>query len=159
MEQNGVKGSTRRLRGDEGAVLVEMSIAGILLVFLLLGIVMFGFLMSFRQNMTQAAAEGVRAGAVATDPVLAGHNASDQAVRSFLNNGCSAAGEDAVVPRDFANRAGIPSSVVIAFPLTAATGVTHERISLPSSRTEQAPHWARPQPKRGPCRWSSLCNT
>src|SRR5262249_23401016 len=45
------------------------------------------------------------------------------------------------------------------FPLTAATGVTQERISLPSSSTEQAPPWARPQPKRGPCRWSSLCRT
>src|SRR3954462_88509 len=53
----------------------------------------------------------------------------------------------------------MPSSVVIALPLTAATGVTHERISLPSSSTEQAPHCARPQPKRGPCRWSSLCST
>src|SRR4051794_14383121 len=45
------------------------------------------------------------------------------------------------------------------FPLTAATGVTQERISLPSSSTEQAPHCARPQPNRGPCRWSSLCKT
>src|SRR4051812_27618947 len=53
----------------------------------------------------------------------------------------------------------MPSSVVIAFPLTAATGVTHERISLPSSSTEHAPHCARPQPNRGPCRWSSLCRT
>src|ERR1700676_4948100 len=44
-------------------------------------------------------------------------------------------------------------------PLTAATGVTHERISFPSSNTEQAPHCARPHPKRGPCRWSSLCRT
>ena len=52
-----------------------------------------------------------------------------------------------------------PSSVVMLFPLTAATGVTHERISFPSSNTEHAPHCARPQPKRGPCRWSSLCNT
>ncbi len=65
----------------------------------------------------------------------------------------------AVVPRELAHRAGMPSSVVIALPLTAATGVTHERISLPSSNTEQAPHCARPQPKRGPCRWSSLCRT
>ena len=36
--------------------------------------------------------------------------------------------------------AGRPSSVVIAFPLTAATGVTHERISFPSNNTEHAPH-------------------
>src|ERR1700754_385081 len=53
----------------------------------------------------------------------------------------------------------MPSSVVIALPLTASTGVTHERISLPSSSTEQAPHCARPQPNRGPCRRSSLCRT
>src|SRR4029078_6669779 len=53
----------------------------------------------------------------------------------------------------------MPSSVVIALPLTAATGVTHDRISLPSSNTEHAPHWANPQPKRGPCRCSSLCRT
>src|SRR5262245_51714673 len=53
----------------------------------------------------------------------------------------------------------MPSSVVIALPDTAATGVTQERISLPSSSTEHAPHCARPQPKRGPCRCNSLCRT
>src|SRR5262245_37184180 len=53
----------------------------------------------------------------------------------------------------------MPSSVVIALPDTAATGVTHDLISLPSSSTEHAPHCARPQPKRGPCRCSSLCRT
>src|SRR5581483_10084632 len=66
---------------------------------------------------------------------------------------------EAVVPRSFAHNAGSPSSVVIALPLTAATGVTQLRISFPSKSTEQAPHWARPQPKRGPCRCSSLCRT
>src|SRR2546423_1625378 len=73
-------------------------------------------------------------------------------------NGCRA-GLAAAVPRSFAHNAGSPSSVVTALPLTAATGVTHERISLPSNSTEHAPHCARPQPKRGPCRWSSLCRT
>jgi hypothetical protein len=34
-----------------------------------------------------------------------------------------------------------------------------ERISFPASSTEHAPHWARPQPKRGPIRWSSLRKT
>src|SRR5262245_5895545 len=53
----------------------------------------------------------------------------------------------------------MPSSVVTAFPLTAATGVTHERISFPSSSTEHAPHCASPHPNLGPCRWSSLCRT
>src|SRR2546423_5495810 len=73
-------------------------------------------------------------------------------------NGCRA-GLAAAVPRSLAHNAGSPSSVVIALPLTAATGVTHERISLPSRSTEQAPHCAKPQPKRGPCRRSSLCRT
>ena len=73
-------------------------------------------------------------------------------------SGCSA-GADAVSPRCIAQRPGRPSSVVIFLPLTDAIGVTQERISLPSSSTEQAPHCARPQPKRGPCRWSSLCRT
>jgi Flp pilus assembly protein TadG len=45
--------------------IVEMALVGTLLVFLLFGILIFGYLMSFRQNMTQAAAEGARAGAVA----------------------------------------------------------------------------------------------
>jgi Flp pilus assembly protein TadG len=35
------------------------------LCLLLFGIVVYGYLMSFRQNMTQAAAEGARAGAIA----------------------------------------------------------------------------------------------
>jgi aerobic-type carbon monoxide dehydrogenase small subunit (CoxS/CutS family) len=74
-------------------------------------------------------------------------------------SGCSDAGAEAEVARDCANIAPIPSSVVIALPLTAATGVTQERISLPSSSTEHAPHCARPQPKRGPCRCNSLCRT
>jgi Flp pilus assembly protein TadG len=42
-----------------------MSMVGLLLAFLLFGIVAFGYLMSFRQNMVQASAEGARAGAVA----------------------------------------------------------------------------------------------
>src|SRR5215831_3936657 len=73
-------------------------------------------------------------------------------------NGCRA-GEAPDVPRCCAYNAGNPSSVVIALPDTAATGVTQLLISLPSSSTEQAPHCARPQPKRGPCRCSSLCRT
>jgi len=92
MEENGARGSTRRLRSDEGAAMVEMSIAGVLVILLLLGVLMFGYLMSFRQNMTQAAAEGVRAGAVAADPVVAATGASNQALDSFLQNGCSHTG-------------------------------------------------------------------
>jgi Flp pilus assembly protein TadG len=85
-------GRRKRGNGDDGAAIVEMTMVGILLVFLLLGVVIFGYLMSFRQNMTQAAAEATRAGAVGADPVLDGRAAADQALKSFITNGCSAAG-------------------------------------------------------------------
>lgn len=79
----------QRSRGDGGAAIVEMAAVGILLVFLLFGIVSFGFLMSFRQNMTQAAAEGARAGAVAQGSQTdAARDAAQQALGEFGKN-CS----------------------------------------------------------------------
>src|SRR2546426_1728085 len=49
---------------------------------------------------------------------------------------------------------GVPSpSRVSSFaPAAWATGNVQERTGLPSTCTVQAPHCARPQPKRGPCR-------
>ena len=41
----------------------------------------------------------------------------------------------------------------------AETGVMHERTASPLKCTVQAPHWARPQPKRGPSRRSSFRRT
>src|SRR6266850_3452946 len=58
-----------------------------------------------------------------------------------------------------AYHAGNPSSVVTDLPSTAETLVWHDRISTPFTRTEQEPHCPRPQPKRGPCRFSSLERT
>src|SRR5262245_61219739 len=42
--------------------------------------------------------------------------------------------------------------VVIRFPETALTGITHERTAAPSIGTGQAPHWATPQPYFVPVR-------
>ena len=42
--------------------------------------------------------------------------------------------------------------VVTCLPATAETGVTHERIGLPSRCTVQAPHSAMPQPNLVPVR-------
>src|SRR5512135_1120351 len=71
--------------------------------------------------------------------------------------GCSAGGFE----RCFclAYQVGRPSSVVTDFPLTAETGVIHERISTPFSNTEQEPHWPRPQPNLGPWRYISFVRT
>lgn len=57
--------SPKRCRGDAGTALVELALIITPLCMLLFGIVVYGYLMSFRQNMTQAAAEGARAGAIA----------------------------------------------------------------------------------------------
>jgi len=67
--------------------MVEMALVGTLLVFLLFGILIFGYLMSFRQNMTQAAAEGARAGAVAAS----GHAQAD--ATSAVSNAVAAFGQ------------------------------------------------------------------
>src|SRR5205085_1642295 len=57
--------SPRRCAGDNGTAMVEMAFVLVPLCMLLFGILIYGYLMSFRQNMVQAAAEGARAGAVA----------------------------------------------------------------------------------------------
>ena len=75
----------RRADGDGGAAVVEMAFVGVLLVLLLMGIMAFGYLMSFRQNMVQAATEGARAGAVAAADKVPGdaRDAATQAVSGF----------------------------------------------------------------------------
>src|SRR5947209_19650670 len=63
--REGHRSRTRRCRGEDGTSLVAMAFMVAPLCLLLFGIVVYGYLMSFRQNMTQAAAEGARAGAIA----------------------------------------------------------------------------------------------
>lgn len=56
-------------RRENGAAMVEFAFVGVLLVVLLLGIVVMGLLLSFKQNITQAAAEGARSVVgIADDP-------------------------------------------------------------------------------------------
>jgi Flp pilus assembly protein TadG len=99
-----------RARGDEGAALVEFALVSVLLFLLLFGIIQFGLVLSFKQDMTRAAAEGARAGAVAVpdgnppgetaaDAALsAAQSATNEAVDefggSFSGVGCSRAGMD-----------------------------------------------------------------
>lgn len=58
-------------RADEGTALVEFAFVGVLLVFLVMGILNYGLILSFDQDMTRAAAEGARAGAVEAAPSAA----------------------------------------------------------------------------------------
>ena len=78
----------RRCRGDEGAGLVEFALISVLLFTLLFGIINFGLILSFRQDVTRAAAEGARGGAVAI-PLTAGQSysaAAQQAATSAVND-------------------------------------------------------------------------
>ena len=55
----------RQRRHDErGAAVVEFAIASMVLLALLFGIISYGYALSFKQGLTQAAAEGARAAAV-----------------------------------------------------------------------------------------------
>src|SRR6478735_1636207 len=53
----------------------------------------------------------------------------------------------------------MPSIVVTVLPATDLQGVRQEKARLPSIRTEQAPHWASPQPYLVPVRCRSSRKT
>lgn len=61
----------RRRHDQRGAALVEFAIASTVLLVLLFGIISYGYVLSFKQGLTQAAAEGARAGAVGGDVAAA----------------------------------------------------------------------------------------
>lgn len=84
-------GVPRRARGERGAALVEFAISIVLLLTLLFGIISYGYMLSFKQGLTQAAAEGARAGAVAASgsEVSAATAAATRSVGAF-NKACNA---------------------------------------------------------------------
>ena len=57
-------GRNRRRRSESGAAAVEFALVLPLLMLLLFGIISYGVMLSFRQSLSQAAAEGARAAAV-----------------------------------------------------------------------------------------------
>lgn len=74
-----------RWRDQRGAALVELSLAIVVLLLLVFGIITFGLILSFKQGMTQAAAEGARAAAVAplADAVVMAEAATARSVDAF----------------------------------------------------------------------------
>ncbi|MGH8991260.1 MAG: TadE/TadG family type IV pilus assembly protein [Acidimicrobiia bacterium] len=77
--------SNRRLRGERGAAVVELSICLIVIVVIVFGVVSYGVILSFKQTMTQAAAEGARAGAMGTNTTASGlaSNATAKSLGAF----------------------------------------------------------------------------
>jgi len=70
-----IRRTLHRRQDERGAAIVEFAIASVVLLMLLFGIITYGYVMSFKQDLTQAAAEGARAGAV-------GSNVTDAITRS-----------------------------------------------------------------------------
>jgi Flp pilus assembly protein TadG len=64
-------------RRDRGAAAVEFALVMPLLVLLVFGIINYGYMLSFRQAISQAAAEGVRAAAVASPATVDADRAAD----------------------------------------------------------------------------------
>jgi Flp pilus assembly protein TadG len=78
-------GERRRARADSGAALVEFALVSVLLLTIVFAIINFGLILSFKQDMTRAAAEGARAGAVAMpgDALAQASTATNEAVQGF----------------------------------------------------------------------------
>lgn len=75
-----------RQHDDGGAAMVEFALVMVLLFTLIFGIINFGLILSFKQDMTRAAAEGARAAAVAYPAAgaeAAAETATEQAVQGF----------------------------------------------------------------------------
>lgn len=83
------RGSRLRRRFEHGAAAVEFALVAPLLLFFLFAIISYGYMLSFRQAISQGAAEGARAMAVApqglddAEVATIGRNAINQALGSY----------------------------------------------------------------------------
>jgi Flp pilus assembly protein TadG len=85
----------KRLHGENGVELLEFALVIPIFVFVLYGLIAFGMMLSAKQTVTNAAAEGARAAVGAsTDPVGAARARVGQAMNSY-------SGYNAADPKQF----------------------------------------------------------
>lgn len=88
-----------RRRGERGAAAVEFALVVPMLIALVIGVISYGYMLSFRQGISQGAAEGARAAAVAP-AALSVTNRQDDAVAavndSLASYGVTCSGTDLV---------------------------------------------------------------
>jgi Flp pilus assembly protein TadG len=114
-----IRNNISRRRGDErGAAIVEFAIASVVLLTLLFGIISYGYALSFKSGLTQAAAEGARAGAVASSgtAVPTATAAVGPALNAF-NKSCSSTGMTCDVSTDAA-KTGCSGTTCIRVQIT-----------------------------------------
>src|SRR5437588_6838703 len=74
----------KRLRGENGVEMLEFALVIPIFVFVLYGLIAFGLMLSAKQTVTNAAAEGARAAVGATgDPVATAKAKVDSAMKSY----------------------------------------------------------------------------
>ena len=84
-----IHSTPHRLHDERGSQVVEFAIASVVLLVLLFGIIEYGYVLSFKQSLTQAAAEGARVGAVGGNAaaVLTAVNTAAGAFHQTCNTG------------------------------------------------------------------------
>ena len=76
-----------RQRDERGAEMVEFAFVVVLLIMLLYGIISYGLILSAQSTVTQAAADGARAGIVATSSAVAAAEAQAGSDISWMDKG------------------------------------------------------------------------
>lgn len=89
-----------RDRADRGAAAVEFALIMPILLLLVFGIISYGYMLSFRQAISQAAAEGARAAAVAQVAADRDDNALDAVNEALDSYGVTCAGVNGPLQRN-----------------------------------------------------------
>ncbi|HVX53552.1 TadE family protein [Nocardioides sp.] len=134
-------------RCDRGAAAVEFAIVVPLLCLLIFGIVAYGMMLSFRQNLSQAAAEGARAAAVAPkSPPNPSYGPTAQAAAAIANalgsdyscsngnlfKGTTQVGGCTISPSSACTAASTPDPPTSAAPCTYTVTLSYDYKSHPA---------------------------
>jgi Flp pilus assembly protein TadG len=118
------QGRATRRRDQRGAAAVEFALVAPLLLLLVFGVISYGYMLSFRQALSQGAAEGARAAAVSAYPAAAD---KETAALNAINDALSV------------NAYGVTCSAVAAGSPLKKDGVTVGTCSVTTAACESDP--------------------
>ncbi|GAA4802570.1 hypothetical protein GCM10025786_01380 [Nocardioides caeni] len=100
MRRSGLWSGVVARRDVRGAAAVEFALIMPILLILVFGIISYGYMLSFRQAISQGAAEGARAAAVSQDPGSQESDAIDALNEALDSYGVTCAGPDGPLRRN-----------------------------------------------------------
>ena len=121
-----------RRRDDTGAAAVEFAVVAPLLLLLLFGILGYGYMLSFRQALSQGAVEAARAAVLEYDENLGGQDpesAIDDALRSY-GLSCTSAGMTCDISTPQACAGGVTGTECVSVTVRYELG-DHPLLPLP----------------------------